>query len=114
MRDLAQKDLKKRTYYDKQRGPERTLFKTMALNDGDGGDIGYIYYSNLPGQKTTKLEELPSLDEKIKFSELNGLSIVGRPQVSESKELDVSVKPGEEIIYLMKKTPGNDPASYKA
>ncbi len=114
MRDFAQRDLKKRTYYEKQRGAERTLYKTMGLNDGDGGDIGYIYYSNLPGQKTTKLDELPSLEEKVKFSEFNGLTIVGRAQISETKEFDVHLKPNEEVLYLMKKTPGNEPASYKA
>ena len=79
MRSLAQRDLKKRTYYDKQRGPERTLYKTMALNDGEGGDIGYIYYHNLTGQRTTKVEELPTLEEKVKFSEFTGLTLVGRP-----------------------------------
>ena len=46
MRSLALTDMKRRTYYDKQRGNERTLFKVMALNDSDGGDIGYLYFSN--------------------------------------------------------------------
>ena len=39
-------DKKKRTYYDKQKG-EKTIYKVIAINDGDGGDLGYIYYSNL-------------------------------------------------------------------
>ena len=86
----------------------------MALNDGDGGDIGYIYYSNLTGQKTTKLEELPILEEKIKFSEFTGLQIIGKPNVDQSKEMDVVINPGEDILYLMKKGPGSEPASYKA
>jgi hypothetical protein len=86
----------------------------MALNDGEGGDIGYIYYHNLPGQRTTKVEELPILEEKVKFSEFTGLALVGRPQVSDTKEFEVIVKPGEEVLYLLKKTPGIEPASYKA
>jgi hypothetical protein len=90
------------------------MYKTMGLNDGEGGDIGYIYYSNLPGLKTTRVEELPLLEEKVKFNEFTGLAIVGHPKSSEIKELDIVVKPGEEILYLMKKTPGNEPASYKA
>jgi hypothetical protein len=114
MRSLAQRDLTKRTYYDKQRGPERTLYKAMSLNDGDGGDIGYIFYSNLTGQRTTQKEELPILEEKVRFSELKGLGILGLPKVLESKEIEVCVRPGEEVIYLMKKSSGNEPASYKA
>lgn len=45
----------------------------MALNDGEnGGDIGYIYFSNMPTQ-STPLTSLPVLEEKIVFSELKGL-----------------------------------------
>jgi hypothetical protein len=86
----------------------------MGLNDGEGGDIGFIYYHNLTGQRTTKVEELPILEEKVKFSEFNGLTLVGRPQVLDTKEFEVIVKPGEEVLYLLKKTPGSEPASYKA
>jgi len=86
----------------------------MGLNDGEGGDIGFIYYHNLTGQRTTKVEELPILEEKVKFSEFTGLTLVGRPQVLDTKEFEVIVKPGEEVLYLLKKTPGSEPASYKA
>ena len=48
----------------------------MALNDGEGGDIGFIYYSNL---SMPTMQNLPILEEKIKFSEFKGLSIIGRP-----------------------------------
>jgi hypothetical protein len=34
--------------------------------------------------------------------------------VSETKDFEVMVKPGEEVLYLLKKTPGSEPASYKA
>ena len=44
------------------------------------------------------------LEEKIKFSEFKGLTIIGRPQVEKSLELEVKVGPNEETIYLMRKT----------
>jgi hypothetical protein len=44
----------------------------MNLNDGEGGDIGYIYFSNLPNQKVP-IEDLPLLEEKIKFTEFKNL-----------------------------------------
>lgn len=82
----------------------------MALNDGEnGGDIGYIYFSNMPTQ-STPLTSLPVLEEKIVFSELKGLQILGKPKNLE--EIDVSVRPGEELIFLMKKT-GTEQSSYK-
>lgn len=58
MRSLAIRE--QRSHYEKQRGAEKTLFKTMALNDGAGGDIGYIYFSNL-STKNTSLSDLPVL-----------------------------------------------------
>ncbi len=48
----------------------------MSLNDGEAGDIGFIYYSNL---ETATVKNLPILEEKIKFSEFKGLAIIGRP-----------------------------------
>lgn len=73
IRSLALRDFNKRSYYEKQKGQEKTLFKSMALNDGEnGGDIGYIYFSNMPTQ-STPLTSLPVLEEKVVFSELKGL-----------------------------------------
>jgi hypothetical protein len=76
MRSLALTDMKRRTYYDKQRGNERTLFKVMALNDFDGGDIGYLYFNNRETE-TTRAKDLPVLEEKVKFTEFNNLTIIG-------------------------------------
>jgi hypothetical protein len=98
-----------RTYYEKQRGNERTIFKSMSLNDGNGGDIGFLYYSNL---MTPTVQSLPILEEKIKFSEFKGLTIIGRPYVEKSLEMEVKIAPNEEIIFLMRKN-GNEQASYK-
>jgi hypothetical protein len=108
MRSCALKQPNK-TYYEKQRGNERTLFKCMSLNDGNGGDIGFLYYSNL---LTPTVQSLPILEEKIKFSEFKGLTVVGRPQVEKSLEMEVKVGPNEETIFLMRKT-GSEQASYK-
>lgn len=69
MRAAALKDVKRRTYYDKQRGSEKTIFKVMALNDVEGGDIGYLFFSNAEKSGV----ELPTLEEKVKFTELKGL-----------------------------------------
>lgn len=46
MKSCAQKNQKSRVYYDQQRGPIKSLYKVIAINDSRGGDIGYIYYSN--------------------------------------------------------------------
>ena len=108
MRSCALKQ-SKRTYYEKQRGNERTIFKCMSLNDGEAGDIGFIYYSNL---ETATVKNLPILEEKIKFSEFKGLAIIGRPQIEQSMEMEVKVAPNEETIFLMRKT-GQEQASYK-
>lgn len=81
----------------------------MQLNDGEGGDIGFIYYSNI---ETPSVKNLPGLEEKIKFSEFKGLTIIGRPQVEQSMELEVNIGPNEETIFLMRKT-GQEQASYK-
>jgi hypothetical protein len=81
----------------------------MSLNDGNGGDIGFLYYSNL---LTPTVQSLPILEEKVKFSEFKGLTIVGRPQVEKSMEMEVKVGPNEETIFLMRKT-GSEQASYK-
>jgi hypothetical protein len=83
----------------------------MALNTEDGGDYGYIYFSNLRGS-STRIDQLPHIEEKVKFSELKALSILGKPVVNHSYELDVNVKPGTEKIYIMKKV-GKEQAAYK-
>lgn len=72
----------------------------MALSDGNGGDIGFIYFSNL-STRSTSISELPSLNEKIRFTEFKGLELVNMPNVEET---DVIVPPGTEKIILMKKT----------
>jgi hypothetical protein len=72
----------------------------MALSDGNGGDIGFIYFSNL-STRSTSISELPSLNEKIRFTEFKGLELVNMPN---SEETDVIVPPGTEKIILMKKT----------
>ena len=50
----------------------------MALNDGEGGDIGFIYFSNLQSHHQN-LNNLPILDEKLKFTEFKALQLLGRP-----------------------------------
>ena len=105
MRSAALREEK--STYEKQRGHEKTLFKTMALSDGDGGDIGFIYFSNL-STRSTSLSDLPTLHEKIRFTELKGLELLN---VSTAEEVDVSVPPGTEKIILMRKT---EQAAYKA
>ncbi len=72
----------------------------MALSDGNGGDIGFIYFSNL-STRSTSVSELPSLNEKIRFTEFKGLELVNVPN---AEETDVIVPPGTEKIILMKKT----------
>ena len=74
----------------------------MALNDGEGGDIGYIYFSNLGGINTN-VSDLPVLDEKLKFSEFKSLQIIGTPGIEETLEFNITVNPGEEMLYLMRK-----------
>lgn len=52
------------------------MFKVMALNDSEGGDIGYLYFSNLE-TPITKVKDLPTIQEKLVFTELNALTILG-------------------------------------
>ena len=47
----------------------------MSLNDGEGGDIGFLYYNNLETEKMS-LKDLPTLEEKLKFSEFKGMTIL--------------------------------------
>jgi ribonucleotide reductase alpha subunit len=85
MRSVAIRE--ERSHYEKQRGSEKTLFKTMALNDGAGGDIGFIYFSNL-ATKNTPLNDLPVLSEKLRFTELKNLEVMNMPK---AEELDITV-----------------------
>jgi hypothetical protein len=107
MRSVAVRDAK--SYYEKQRGSEKTLFKAMALGDGAGGDIGFIYFSNL-GTNRTPVSDLPVLQEKIRLTELKSLDLMNVPR---TEELDITVPQGTEKIILLKKT-GADQSSYKA
>jgi hypothetical protein len=112
MRSHALKSpISKRAWFEKQRGPEKTMFRVMALNTEDGGDIGYLYYSNLGGQRVP-VSELPPIEEKIKFSEFRALQVLGKPQAGLEADLEAVVPPGKEVIYLLKKV-GTEQASYK-
>ena len=74
MRGLALK--KEKSFYDKQRG-EKTIFNTMSLNDGGEGDIGFVYFSNLETAQI-KAQDLPTLEERVKFTEFKNLTIIGQ------------------------------------
>lgn len=75
----------------------------MSLNDGEGGDIGFLYYNNLETENMT-LKDLPTLEEKLKFSEFKGMTILRKLWIENVQEVDVTVRPGQEVLYLMKKT----------
>jgi hypothetical protein len=50
MKSHAMRNDKKKTFYENQKGPVKSLYRAIAMNDGQGGDIGYVYYSNFKAQ----------------------------------------------------------------
>lgn len=88
MKSIATKNEKKKVFYDKQKGP-KTIYKVIALNDGDQGDIsfyiGYVYYSNI---KVNEEDNLPVFEEKLIFKDLNGLLI---NHLNHDNELEVTL-----------------------
>ncbi|CDW85682.1 calpain-like protein [Stylonychia lemnae] len=110
MKSCAVKNEKKRTYYENQKGHVKSLYKVIQMTDGQGGDVGYIYYSNF--KTSQEQQELPILQEKLIFKDIKNLKIQGLN--SETLELEINLKPNSDIIYLIRKlgTP-QESSSYK-
>ena len=46
MKANALRNDKRKVFYENQKGAVKSLYRVIAMNDGLGGDIGYVYYSN--------------------------------------------------------------------
>lgn len=68
------------------------MYKCIAMNDGENGDIGYVYFSN------TNNSDGGILKDKLVFKQLNGLNIEGVV----GNEINVSVDPNKDEIYILR------------
>lgn len=107
MKANAIRNDKRKTFYENQKGAVKSLYRVIAMNDGQGGDIGYVYYSNF--KVSSDQDNLPTLEEKLAFKDVKALKIAG---LHENQELDVKVRPEEDTIFIIRKV-GNEAASYK-
>eukprot|EP00347_Sterkiella_histriomuscorum_P003203 403365197 len=110
MKSSAIKNEKKRTYFENQKGDVKSLFKVISMTDGQGGDIGYIYYSNF--RQENQNSTLPHLHEKLIFKDIKNLKIQGLNE--ETLEIDINLKPDQDLLYLIRRVgPSTETCSYK-